>query len=102
MNFDDLKNALAVLGLTERVALREIKARHRALVKEHHPDAGGDDLERIRQINEAYGMVMDYVADYRYSFSEEEFYRQNPEERLRRQFEGDPLWGGLGESVKRR
>lgn len=102
MNFNDLKNSLAVLDLTERVTLKEIKARHRALVKEFHPDAGGNDLERISLINEAYGIVMDYVTDYHFSFSEEEFYRQNPEERLRRQFEGDPLWGGLGAEGKGR
>lgn len=102
MNFDELTKAINVLGLTERVSMKEIKARHRALVKEHHPDAGGDDLERIRLVNEAYGVIMEYVTDYRFSFSEEEFYRQNPEERLRRQFEGDPLWGGLGVNGKGR
>lgn len=102
MTYDDLRISLAVLGLGERVSLREIKARHRALVKECHPDAGGEDMERIRLVNEAYRIVMEYVTDYRFSFTEDEFYRQNPEERLRRQFEGDPLWGGLEANGKGR
>ncbi|MBI1921797.1 MAG: J domain-containing protein [Geobacter sp.] len=102
MNYEELNDSLEVLGLSSRASLKEIKERHRALVKEHHPDAGGMDVERIRRINDAYRIVTNYVANYCFSFSEEEFYRQNPEERLMRQFEGDPLWGGLGVNGKGR
>ena len=31
---------------------------------------------------------------YAFSFSEDEFLNQNPDERLRQQFAEDPLWGG--------
>jgi hypothetical protein len=31
--------------------------------------------------------------DYRFSFAEEEFLEQNPDERLRQQFMDTPLWG---------
>jgi curved DNA-binding protein CbpA len=94
MNYAELKGALAVLGLEERAALRDIKARHRELVKRHHPDAGnGGDPDTIRKVNAAYGILQEYIADYRFSFSEEEFYEQNADERLRRQFMDDPLWG---------
>jgi len=80
--------------LEERATLKEIKARHRQLVKRHHPDTGNvDDQETIRKVNAAYRVLLDYVAAYRYSFSEEELYEQNPEERLRRQFMDEPLWG---------
>lgn len=93
MTYDELHEALAVLGLSERASLREIKTRHRALVKQSHPDAGGADPDRIRAVNGAYRIVLSYVENYRFSFSEGEFYEQVPEERLRRQFSGDPLWG---------
>jgi hypothetical protein len=36
---------------------------------------------------------MSYLQTYRFCFSEEEFYRQNPDERLRAQFANDPVWG---------
>ena len=47
----------------------------------------------IRKVNAAYRTVFDYVSEYRFSFAEDEFYEQNPEERIRRQFADDPLWG---------
>ncbi len=94
MTYADLQEALRVLGLGEQVTLKELKTRYREMVKRHHPDAGiAGDPEIIRKVNAAYGVLLDYVAAYRFSFVEEEFYEQNPEERLRRQFTEDPLWG---------
>ena len=95
MTFDDLCTALRTLGLGERGTLAEIKARHRELVKRHHPDADSSgDPEMIRKVNAAYRIVSDYVSAYRFSFAEDEFYEQNPEERIRRQFADEALWGG--------
>lgn len=93
MTYQELSSAVAVFGLGERASLKEIKSRHRELVKRHHPDAGSvDDAEEIRSVNAAYALLLDYLADYRFCFQEEEFYEQNPEERLRRQYLDDPLW----------
>lgn len=87
MTYADLQEALRVLGIGERATLKEIKARHRELVKRHHPDVGATtEPDAIRKINAAYRIVMDYVSEYRFSFAESEFYEQNPEERLRHQF----------------
>lgn len=95
MTYADLKEAYLILGLGERASLRDIKARHRELVKRHHPDAGNmSEPETIRKINAAYRVVQDYISDYRFSFAEAEFYEQNPEARIRHQFADDPLWGG--------
>jgi hypothetical protein len=47
----------------------------------------------MQKINAAYRVLLDYLAGYRYSFAEEEFYEQQPEERLRQQFGEDPVWG---------
>ena len=94
MTYADLQEALRVLGLGERATLNEIKARHRELVKRHHPDTGNSgDPETIRKVNAAHRMLLDYIAAYRFCFTEDEFYEQNPEERLWRQFMEDPLWG---------
>ena len=95
MTYTDLQKALRVLGLEERATLKEIKNRHKELVKRFHPDTGNTDKpEMIQKVNAAYKIVIDYVAVYRFSFAREEFYEQNPEERLRQQFADDPVWGG--------
>jgi DnaJ-class molecular chaperone len=97
MTFQELQASLFVFGLGERATLKEIKARHRELVKRYHPDAGeAHDPLLIRKVNEAYRVLLGYVESYRYSFAEEEFYEQDPEARLRHQFMDDPLWGGKG------
>jgi len=94
MTYADLKEALLVMDLGERVTLKEIKTRHKELVKRHHPDTGNtDEPDMIRKVNAAYQVVLDYVAAYRFSFAKEEFYEQNPEERIWKQFADDPLWG---------
>lgn len=94
MTYADLQDALRIFGLGERATLREIRTRHRSLVKRHHPDTGSvASEETIRQINAAYRILQDYISEYRFSLSEEEFYEQTPEERIRRQFMDDPLWG---------
>lgn len=94
MTYADLQEALRIFGLGERATLREIKTRHRYLVKQHHPDNGSAaNEETIRRINAAYRILQDYVTMYRFSFTEDEFYEQTPDERLRRQFMDDPLWG---------
>lgn len=98
MTYTDLQEALRVLGLEERATLQEIKARHKELVKRYHPDTGNsDDPEMIRQVNAAYQVVLGYLAAYRFSFSKEEFFAQNPEERLRQQFANDSVWSGRQE-----
>ncbi|MDD2733706.1 MAG: J domain-containing protein [Desulfuromonadaceae bacterium] len=94
MTYAELQEALRVLGLDKRATLKKIKTRQRELAKRHHPDTGNaSDPEIIRQVNAAYRILLDYVSAYSYSFAEDEFYEQNPEERIWMQFSDDPLWG---------
>ena len=99
MTYREFKQAIEVFGLGERVTLVQIKARHRELARAHHPDHGNDtDSEVIRKINWAYKTLTTYCESYRYCLTEEEYLEQVPEERLRRQFEGDPVWGDSNSS----
>lgn len=60
MTFDDLQAALRVLSLGERATLKEIKVRHRELVKRHHSDSGhASDPEIIRKVNASYRLLLD-------------------------------------------
>jgi DnaJ-class molecular chaperone len=96
MTHSELQEALRTLGIRERSTIREITSRHRELVKRYHPDSGKvDEQETIRNINTAYRVLLEYIEEYRISFTEDEFYEQNPEERIRQQFLNDPLWGKM-------
>jgi DnaJ-class molecular chaperone len=102
MTYEDLHKAVRLFGLSERATLRQIRQRHRELAKRHHPDHGAADDGKMREINEAARVLGDYCQLYRFCFSEEEFYEQNPGERLRRQFAADPVWGGRKEESERK
>jgi len=94
LTYAELRASLLIFGLGERATLREIRARHRELVKKYHPDVGTEGMSgQIRKINAAYQVLREYVDAYRFSFAEDEFYEQNTEERIRRQFMTDPIWG---------
>ena len=93
MTYAELQEAVQVLGLGKRASLKEIKSRYRQRAKRHHPDtAATEELATIRRLNEAYRILQDYGVEYRFSFAEDEFYEQNPRERLWRQFEGFMWW----------
>ena len=62
---DPRKRALDTLGLEENASPQDIRARHRELVKRHHPDAhvhlgpvaAEEAAARFREIQEAYEML---------------------------------------------
>ncbi len=55
----------AVLGVSPLATEAQIKAAYRALVKRHHPDAGGDD-QRILELNAAWEVLRDGPRRRRY------------------------------------
>jgi len=94
MTHVELKAALTVFGFSEhdRLSMAHIKRRQRELSKRYHPDRLGE-VQQMQDLNEAAAILFAYLRNYHFSFSEEEFYRQNPDEQLRMQFAHDPLWG---------
>jgi hypothetical protein len=74
-----IHQALKTLNLPPLVSFEEIKSRYYELCKLHHPDINKQD-SKMRDINEAYTVLKQYVFNYRFSFSDEEISRQFPEE----------------------
>jgi molecular chaperone DnaJ len=66
---DPAVDAYAVLGVSAQASAVEIKAAYRALVKRHHPDAGGD-AERILALNAAWEVLRDPHSRSRYDASQ--------------------------------
>jgi curved DNA-binding protein CbpA len=54
------RKALQVMGLTAEATLEDVKAKYKALVKQHHPDANGGDRsteDRLIEIIKAYNYL---------------------------------------------
>ena len=76
---EKIDEALEVLGLPRMVTAREVKERYRALARRHHPDRPEGDAGRMRQIQEAYDLLKEYMENFRFRFDDEEIARQFPE-----------------------
>ena len=100
-SFEEINKARKILGLSDGATLKEIKDAYRYQSKKWHPDKckkkdQKDCHEKMKEINKAYKTILRYVDDYRYSLTEEKVMEENPEERWKKQFGSDPLWG-MGE-----
>ncbi len=88
--FRQIKNAGRILGIGESATLKEIKAAYRELSKRYHPDISKESGEKMKEINAAYKLLMDYCESYRFSFRKkevEDFYS-----RYMKGFQEDWMW----------
>ncbi|MDP8259911.1 MAG: J domain-containing protein [Candidatus Gygaella obscura] len=102
LNFKQIDESRKLLGLKEEATFTEIKQVYRQLVLKYHPDRCSEQQknsyqEKIKQINHARDIIMNYCLGYRFSFKDKEIRRQSlDEEQLRhlRKFY-DGWWGDL-------
>lgn len=60
------RKALQVMGLNANATLGDIKAKYKAMVKQHHPDANGGDRsteDRLVEIIKAYHYLKNVVRE---------------------------------------
>jgi DnaJ-class molecular chaperone len=79
ITYEDIKNALNTLESINRVDKNRIKQKYLQLSKIYHPDTSDTgDKKKFQEINDAYHLLMDYINDFRFEFSKEEFRKQYP------------------------
>ncbi len=74
-----IDKALKTLNLPVLVSFGDVKSRYYELSKKHHPDINQED-SNMREINEAYTVLKQYIFNYKFSFSDEEIMKQFPED----------------------
>lgn len=90
----EIDQARRLLGLGELASIAEIKTAYRHMCKQWHPDAlkdGATGSRKIKDINAAYRLLLDYCETYRFSFSPEEVESFDPERWWYRRF-GDNVY----------
>jgi DnaJ-class molecular chaperone len=80
-----IQNALDTLQLPQLITKDDIKKQYRYLSKKTHPDFGGDKNKQ-EQLNKSYRILIKYIDNFRYSFSEEEINQQYPGESYAKKF----------------
>jgi DnaJ-class molecular chaperone len=98
LNALDIEKARIILELGEKATLKEVKAAFRTQTKKWHPDKCKKKEqktchEKMKAINRAYKTIMKYIEEYNYSFAGEKITEEDLEERWKKRFGKDPLWG---------
>lgn len=102
LNPKNIIKAADILGLHKKESLTDIKKKYRILAKKWHPDQCQEKQEECRkkmeEISWAYGIIKNYCRNYLFSFEKGNIMEHLPrdiqdQEKLRRQFGSDPLWG---------
>jgi len=95
----EIDQARRMLGLGERASMAEIKIAYRHMCKQWHPDVVTDKTvgtRKMKDINAAYRLLLEYCESYRFSFSPEEIESFDPEKWWSRRF-GDNIYSSSGE-----
>ena len=102
-NFQKIDEARKLLGLGEEAGIEEIKEAFRKLINKYHPDRCPEQdkkhcEEMSKKINQAKDIILNYCANYRYSFKEKVVKKNSMDkelyEHLKRFYDG---WlGNLG------
>jgi hypothetical protein len=95
----EIDQARRLLGLGERASMAEIKIAYRQMCKQWHPDVVTDKTtgtRKMKDVNAAYRLLLEYCESYRFSFSPEEIESFDPEKWWSQRF-GDNIYSSSGE-----
>ena len=89
MDYNDINEARKLLNLDEAATMKELKNSYRKLSNLYHPDKNKspstENDEKMKKLNWAYKILLDYCSDYKYSFKEDAVARTYPyEEKMRK------------------
>lgn len=89
-NFEEIDKARRLLGLGEFASLKDIKRAYRKRAFLYHPDKSSSQSaegeEMMKRLNRAYKLLREYVAQYKYSFTEEDVRRAYPDDDYLRRY----------------
>ena len=78
INFKDFQEAVKIFGLIGLENKSAIKDKYLNLLKQFHPDMQNGDTEKFQKMSDAYKILMAYVDNFKFKFTQEEFKSQYP------------------------
>jgi DnaJ-class molecular chaperone len=78
VSYDEFKEAVELLGLIGLESKEMVRQRYLKLSKELHPDMPNGDTQKFQQLTKSYKLITQYMDQFRFKFSREEFRDQYP------------------------
>lgn len=97
MNYEEFEWAKKIFGISIPIPYKKVEKKYKEKIREAHPDVSALPKEEAEKkstdLNKAFSILREYCLNYRIDFSEQEYFKQHPEERMQRGFLNDPQWG---------
>ncbi len=74
----EFRDAVETLELLSLRTKEDVRKKYLKLSKKYHPDMEGGSTEKFQEIRQAYEILVEYMENFRFLFSDEEFKQQNP------------------------
>ena len=74
----EFQDAVKTLDLISLRTKEDVRKKYLKLSRKYHPDMEGGSTEKFQEIRKAYEVLVEYMENFRFVFSDEEFKQQNP------------------------
>ncbi|SFV70542.1 Heat shock protein DnaJ-like [hydrothermal vent metagenome] len=78
VSLSEFQNAVESLELLSLTTKEHVRKKYLKLSKKYHPDMERGSTEKFQEIREAYEILVEYMDNFRFTFTDEEFKQQNP------------------------
>lgn len=78
VSLSEFQDAVKSLDLISLRTKEDVRKKYLKLSKKYHPDMEGGSTEKFQEIRQAYEIIVEYMDNFRFVFSDEEFKQQNP------------------------
>ena len=78
VSLSEFQNAVESLELLSLTSREHVRKKYLKLSRQYHPDMEGGSTEKFQELQKAYEILMKYMDNFRFVFSDEEFKQQNP------------------------
>ena len=78
VSLSEFQAAVKSLDLLSLTTKEHVRKKYLKLSRQYHPDMEGGSTEKFQEVREAYEILTEYMDNFRFVFTEEEFKQQNP------------------------
>jgi len=78
VSLSEFQDAVESLELISLQTKEDVRKKYLKLSRKYHPDMEGGSTEKFQEIRQAYEVLVEYMDNFRFVFSDEEFKQQNP------------------------